>query len=325
MSQSSDQISLTVKRFALLTCCVALLPISIGALVTTLKAGMAFADWPTSDGQNMLLYPWLNDLRNTDKFVEHGHRLAGMLIGFVSIGLVLVTFSCQKQRWVRTWSVAILIAVIGQGLLGGMRVRMDAQKLAMIHSITGGLFFTMCFVFALVVRRPDEHPGKSGQDTIFSPVGVVLAVMLPIAVISQYVLGGFFRHLGTMLHEHLAGAIVVTLLTVCVIPMLARSELAALNRRAKWLTTALLVQVSLGMGSWVTKLGFPAFGWVASTNSLAQNITCSLHTVGGMFLLATSTAAAVELCLTAKEGRLNSFSSAFTAATHHKPSEGGAA
>ena len=85
--------------------------------MTTLKAGMAFADWPTSDGQNMLLYPWLNDLRNTDKFVEHGHRLAGMLIGFVSIGLVIVTFLKEQRRWVRGFSVAILISVIGQGLL----------------------------------------------------------------------------------------------------------------------------------------------------------------------------------------------------------------
>src|SRR6056297_2651005 len=114
----------SVRRFALLTCLVALLPISIGSLVTTLKAGMAFADWPTSDGQNMLLYPWLKDLGQTDKFVEHGHRLAGMLIGFVSIALVAVTFRKEKSGRVRFGSVVILAAVIAHGLLGGMRVRM---------------------------------------------------------------------------------------------------------------------------------------------------------------------------------------------------------
>ena len=133
-----EQVNRTVHRFAVLTCLVALLPITVGALVTTLKAGMAFADWPTSDGQNMLLYPWLQDLRHTDKFVEHGHRLAGILIGsdvncpghsHVS-ERVEVVGSCDM-------AVAVLLAVIGQGMLGGMRVLMDEQVLAMTHSITG--------------------------------------------------------------------------------------------------------------------------------------------------------------------------------------------
>ncbi len=61
-----------------------LLPISVGAVVTTVDAGMAFADWPTSDGHGMLAYPWLKS--TGDKFLEHGHRLAGMLIGVMSLG-----------------------------------------------------------------------------------------------------------------------------------------------------------------------------------------------------------------------------------------------
>ncbi len=68
---------------AVATAATALLPIVVGALVTTLDAGMAFRDWPTSDGQGMLSYPWLHSAG--DKFVEHGHRLAGIMIGCVSI------------------------------------------------------------------------------------------------------------------------------------------------------------------------------------------------------------------------------------------------
>ena len=60
VSTESEQVDPLVHRFAVATCFVALLPIGIGTLVTTLRAGMAFTDWPTSDGQNMLLYPWLN-------------------------------------------------------------------------------------------------------------------------------------------------------------------------------------------------------------------------------------------------------------------------
>ena len=92
MSSSTEQVDPIVHRLAVATCCVALLPIAIGTLVTTLRAGMAFADWPTSDGHSMLLYPWLNDVRNIDRFTEHGHRLAGMVIGITSIALVAVAY-----------------------------------------------------------------------------------------------------------------------------------------------------------------------------------------------------------------------------------------
>lgn len=309
MTEKQDHVNLTVQRFAVLTCIVALLPISIGALVTTLKAGMAFADWPTSDGENMLLYPWLSDLRHADttygieRFVEHGHRLAGVLIGLVSIGLVAVTFAYEKRRWARVGSVAILLAVISQGLLGGMRVRMDAQVLAMTHSITGGLFFTLCFLFAILVRSCGKK-STTDQDSRFSATTFALGVLLPAVVLCQYVLGGFFRHLGRMLHEHVAGACVVTLIAIVVLSTLLRSDSASLKSRGRWLVSALLIQVGLGIGSWVTKLGFPTLGWVAKVNSPAQNITCSLHTVGGMFLLATASAVAMELILKARAGQI---------------------
>ena len=39
-----------LHRFAVATCCAALLPIVVGAIVTTMRWGMAFSDWPSSDG-----------------------------------------------------------------------------------------------------------------------------------------------------------------------------------------------------------------------------------------------------------------------------------
>lgn len=310
--ESEDRVNITVQRWAAFTCIVALLPISIGALVTTLKAGMAFADWPTSDGHNMLLYPWLRDLRHTDKFVEHGHRLAGILIGVVSIALVVVTWLREKRRWVRMGAVAILIAVIAQGLLGGARVRMDAQTLAMVHSVTGGLFFSGCFLFAVSVRRHTTAAATEDSDHGGIGTGAFFAgLLLPLVVFGQYILGGFFRHLGRMLHEHVAGAVLVVVMVVAVVGLFRRTRLHDLQLRSRWLGAALLVQVGLGLGSWVTKMGFPPLGWVASVNSPAQNITCSLHTVGGMFLLATSCALAAELIQLARQGRIESLRAVF--------------
>ncbi|MEZ6062894.1 MAG: COX15/CtaA family protein [Planctomycetaceae bacterium] len=310
-AQHHNSIDLRVHRFAVMTSCVALLPITVGALVTTLKAGMAFADWPTSDGQNMLLYPWLNDMRNTDKFVEHGHRLAGVLIGIVSIALVVVAFAFERRTWVRTMACAILVAVIAQGLLGGMRVIANEQVLAMTHSITGGLFFTLTFLFAGLTKPRSSTRIESGTDSTgtnetvtMSSTAIGLALILPLAVLGQYVLGGMFRHLGRMLHEHVAGAIGVTLVAVTVAAVTYRSGLPSLQRSAKLIVAALAVQVALGLGAWVTKLGFAQFGWVASVNSPAQNVVCTLHAVGGMLLLATSTGLAVESCRLLASGHI---------------------
>lgn len=304
MTERQQQPDTAIQRLATLTCVVALLPITIGSLVTTLKAGMAFADWPTSDGHNMLLYPWLNDLKNTDKFVEHGHRLAGMVIGLYSIILLAVALRRRASRPIQAWTMVILVAVIAQGMLGGMRVRMNEQTLAMIHSITGGLFFTLCWLFGQKVRREGKPAANENVQT--GALGSFLVMALPVLVLGQYVLGGFFRHLGTMLHEHIGGAILVTIAAVSSTALLLRSGDHLLARRGRWLLAALLVQVSLGILSWITRMGFPLAGWVAVTGAPQQVLFCSLHTVGGMFLLATSVSAGVEFYHAVRTGRVSS-------------------
>ena len=47
--------SVLLHRLAwLIAALTLLLPVTTGAIVTTLKAGMVFSDWPSSDGYNML-------------------------------------------------------------------------------------------------------------------------------------------------------------------------------------------------------------------------------------------------------------------------------
>lgn len=284
---------------------VSLLPITIGALVTTLKAGMAFADWPSSDGQNMLLYPWLQDLRHTDKFVEHGHRLAGVLIGLFSIALTLITFYFERRRWVRIFSVAILLAVIAQGLLGGARVIQNRQTLAMLHSITGSLFFCLCVMFMVATgsRWSRLRSERDGRTTLF---GFACLCFLPLAVFGQYMLGSAFRHLHTLLDEHIGGAVIVSVLSLAAGFVLGRSDSPGLRRCGIILLGALLLQVSLGLGAYVTRLGLPMTGTVATSGSLSQSIFCSLHTVGGMFLLSSSVVSAASALRLYHAGNLNS-------------------
>jgi cytochrome c oxidase assembly protein subunit 15 len=254
---------------------------------------MAFADWPTSDGHNMLLYPWLSDLRNPDRFAEHGHRLAGMVIGFTSIALVAVAFLRERRSWVRMYSIVILVAVVAQGLLGGARVLLDANLLAMVHSLSGAIFFVLCVVFAMLTGSK----WSAARADMFqcSAAAAAAVLLLPVFVLMQYWLGGMFRHMGRMMYEHLAGAVLVTLVALLASVLLMRSKSASLRSSGRLVLSALLIQLGLGVGAWFTKLNVPALGWVASTGSLASVVFRSAHTIGGMLLLTSSVLAAVHV------------------------------
>jgi heme a synthase len=275
-----------VHRTAIATACLALLPIIFGALVTSMKAGMAFADWPSSDGQFMLTYPWFSDFVHgaKDKFVEHGHRLAGMLIGVASIGLALVLFRKEPRKWVKFLGVAILMSVIAQGILGGMRVLANRPDYAMFHGNFAAWVFTMMAATALVTSRRwfqiAESPSKCDLS-ILKP----LAILTSLAVYGQYILGGRQRHLHDLLHEHLAGAFVVLLFVVTTVVVAHRSGEPWLKRPAWMMLLFVLIQAALGAGAWVTKLGFPPTGYVALQGSTLQLFVRSSHTVVGMLLL----------------------------------------
>lgn len=277
-----------LSRYAALTAVVALLPIGMGALVTTLDAGMAFLDWPTSDGQNMFLYPWLRDFHaNRDKFVEHGHRLAGSLIGLFSIGLVILTRRRESRGWVRAVSLGILAAVVLQGLLGGFRVIADARVAALVHGLFASLIFSAMTLFALATSSKWTTAGSSGQSPISGRLKA-LAIVTPLAVLGQGILGGLVRHLGLALHEHLGGAILTTVLIVAAIVAAWRTGHSWLRSASMGLLVMLLVQLVLGAGAWVTRFGFPTTGYVAVQQAPEQILFRTAHAVAAMFVLMMS-------------------------------------
>ena len=130
---------------------VALLPIVFGTIVTTTGAGMAFADWPTSDGHSMFFYPWLKSAG--DKFLEHGHRLAGIAIGICSILLARVLWVKERRRWVKLAGCLVLLGVILQGILGGMRVLYVDERFGLVHGSLAALVFSL-----MTGRCPGDQP-----------------------------------------------------------------------------------------------------------------------------------------------------------------------
>ena len=279
------------------------LMICVGGLVTTLKAGMAFADWPTSDGYNMFLYPWFKAAH--DKFIEHGHRLFGTVIGMLSIAVAVVIWLRDSRRWMRWLGAFAVGLVIFQGALGGMRVELDDVQFAKIHGCIGPLFFSLTVVLAVCTSRwwckravvPSHASGRLKR----------LAVCTALLAYVQLILGAQLRHVPPMataatfqvsVFFHLAVAVIL-LVNGVLLWRIAKSELPQ-SGRLQWpgrlLVTFLACQWLLGAGTWILKYSWPA-GWFAETPGLAgwtntsggalQSLVVTGHVAVGSLILGT--------------------------------------
>ncbi len=281
----SSSNSLTwLHRFAISTVCVALVTLTLGALTTSKNAGMAFRDWPTSDGINMLTYPWLNDFaRNWDKFLEHGHRLAGALIGMWSIALVALTFKLDQRKWTRVLSVSILVGVICQGLLGGFRVQLDERGLAMLHGLFAAIVFSLMGAMVTLTSTrwagPEQETDR-GTNTLMKTTAVLIVAVL----LGQFLLGGMIRHQGSGLHEHLGLGIAAAALIFMNAIFSGSSNVAWIRHSAWLLLLFTLGQVVLGGMAWVLKFGYTPVGYVAVADSIHQVSSRTAHTVWGIIL-----------------------------------------
>lgn len=274
-----------LHRFAVLTTCVALLPVTLGALTTSEGAGMAFPDWPTSDGYNMLFYPWLQS--SGDEILEHGHRLAGMLIGMFSLGLVALVWKYEHRLWVTVAGFVVLLSVIAQGILGGMRVLENDPRLAMVHGLFAAMVFALMAAFSLFTSRrwlsADQEEIQKDPNQV-KPWAMASVVM----ILGQYTLGGFLRHRGTALFEHMGMAVVVLAVVIGLVVAARKTQQKWITRPAWVLLVLTISQFSLGLATFITKFGLKAAGWVAVSGTTLQTMIRSCHTIVGMLLLMTS-------------------------------------
>src|ERR1700689_5568881 len=100
----------------LLAFCMLLLVIA-GGLVTSRDAGLSVPDWPLSYGK---LMPQMEG----GILYEHGHRMIATAVGLFTIVSLVCVFRVDRRPWMRKLAVAALRAVIVQGVLGGMTVKM---------------------------------------------------------------------------------------------------------------------------------------------------------------------------------------------------------
>lgn len=273
-------------RLAVATAGMTFLLILAGGLVTNTGAGLAVPDWPTTFGYNMFLYPWSKMAGGI--FYEHSHRLIGSVVGLLTLALTLVLWAVEPRRWLRWLGALALLAVVVQGVLGGLRVLFLQDGLAIVHGALAQAFFGLTAALALFTSRGwKEHalpPAGEGSGRLFW-----LAALTTGAVYLQIVVGAWLTHVGMRLDAHLVLAALIALLVpnLTVRILTGRAELPGLARPAIALCGLLVLQLLLGLGSYVhrfTSLELPLVSSLGLALPVAHRLTGGLMLVTSLVL-----------------------------------------
>lgn len=270
-------------RLALVTVGASFLLILAGGVVTTTGAGMAVPDWPTTFGYNMFLYPWAKMTGGI--LYEHSHRLIGSLVGLLTLTLAIVLWAVEQRRWVRWLAAVALAAVVVQGVLGGLRVVLVAEQLALVHGALAHAFLGLVAGLALFTSR-----AWGSQATPFS-VEVAdrlrsWALFVTALTYLQIVLGAVVAHTNRGLGAHVGVAALLSIL----VPLLTQRVCSRLAnwpevvRPARFLRLFWILQLILGLGSYAMEIGGPQVPMSAFL-ALAFPIA---HRLGAGFMLVAS-------------------------------------
>ncbi|MCA9042192.1 MAG: COX15/CtaA family protein [Planctomycetaceae bacterium] len=260
------------------------LTVFFGAITTTIGAGMAFPDWPTSDGENMILYNWFS-VFGEDKFWEHGHRLAATTTGILSIALVIGAWVTDRRRWIFGIAVAILLGVSFQGILGGFRVLENNVNWAIVHGSFAPLVASLIMIIVFVTGRRYRQTAVEQASNAKIGKNKLFAYLTAGSLYIQYILGCFLRHKGTAVHEHLGFAAISTVLVLITLFVAIRSNCRIIKGSGFHLFGVLLIQLLFGLGAWITRFSLPSvIDYVPVVESPEQVFMRTAHMIMGMLL-----------------------------------------
>lgn len=117
-----------------------------GGWTTSINAGMAFLDWPLSNGS---VNP-AGFLVEADQTAEHSHRLAATTLGLFALAIAFLAHRTEARAWVRKLAYGLVGFVVFQGLLGGCRVMFDQANFKDLTSAVSRTFAISHAVMALL-------------------------------------------------------------------------------------------------------------------------------------------------------------------------------
>ena len=194
-----------------------------GGLVTSHEAGLAVVDWPNTFGSNMFLYPLARMTGGV--YYEHAHRLFGALVGLTTIALAVRLWRVESRSWVKLLATAAVVAVILQGVLGGLRVTGNLTlstsaedmapsiALAVVHGVFGQLFLALMVALA-AVTSVWWTTAPAAEPRVSVPSDRTLQASLVGVLLVQLIFGAVQRHVAQGLVIHITLAAVVAMVAV---------------------------------------------------------------------------------------------------------------
>ncbi len=250
--------------------------VSLGAFTTSIGAGMAFPDWPLSNGS---LNPagWLTNL---SLFAEHSHRLSAGVMSTITLILAIWLWQTEARPWLRRLGWFAFGLVIAQAVVGGLRVLLDPDALPALQTSVGRLFamlhacLAQLFVCTLIATAVACTRGWIERTV---PVGnllrrvgrvccALLFVQLAIAAVVRHSFAGLaiptfpystpdghllpahwdFRVAIHFAHRVMAAIIAVALIFFAFLVRRDRGSTIGMRAAASTLVTLLVLQIYLG-------------------------------------------------------------------------------
>ena len=254
--------------------------------------------WTLADKANERTYTLIKSGERLDVYVhgvlyEHSHRLIGSIVGFLTIGLMVSLWAKDERKWMKWLGVIALVAVIAQGVMGGLRVTNLSRVLAIIHACFAQAFFGLTAGLVLFTSRRWLQTSVKVETTDFARLRNLSLITLGLIYI-QFIFGAILRHTGNRLDAHLLFAGLVTIHIFLLLRRILRDhpENLSLVRFALLLGGLLAVQLILGIGAYLVE--FTAFA--AGVPSVAGVIITTAHVAIGALMLVISVVLTLNVC-----------------------------
>jgi len=258
-----------------------LLQLVLGGIVTSLRAGDSDPNW-----NPLRLWVWLREVSGGQYF-ELRHRVLGALIGIAAISIVIAAWKSEKRSRVRKMSYWLLILVVFQGILGGLRVhaisspsfrevmdqfffflgKMDPGTagriaFAMVHALMAQVTLLLFFGLAIMTGKTWWRLKGVGNQFQLKKLSR-LAWGSTFLLFLQLLLGAFVRHatfpvalkpVTTILVFHIVLAIGIAVMVTLTLFQTARHfwEEPLLRKPMTLATVCLFLQLLLGVGAWLS-------------------------------------------------------------------------
>ena len=253
------------RRLAVVTIAATFVLIAVGGLVRATDSGLGCPDWPRCFGK--LVPP-----AELHAWIEHSHRLIASVVMALVALMVVAAWRTGQDRVVRRASVAALVMVLSQAVIGAFVVwwKLEAESVT-LHLATALALVALLIYIGFRARWPADRSRRQGQDRRFvrlvaAGAGLTYLQMLVGSTVTgyhaglAYPLNVLLPDLGPsvariqLLHRTLAVLVGALVVATWVVARRTQRAHPTVTRLAGYAAGLVAVQIGLGVANVANRL-----------------------------------------------------------------------